>query len=211
MKPYLPSILVFFSLLLSHCSRPGCESDRIDCPTAFNSYISNFPDFKEGDSLVYVNDNGQRLVYNVNYDSISKQSSTPCYESSDECSCNQCVQYRRYDALMQDNDFVTDTNVSKELWSFIVFQTYVDRESEPNVNYVFEILDFRNGFHLNFDEPKEYYESFILGGNTYSKVYKVNNVQPKPSEFIEFLYFSLESGIVGFQLKKDSTLMYREN
>ena len=215
-------IFVLLASLIWTCSKEKCD-DKV-CPPINPKYYSMLPG-KIGDSVVFKNDSGDKIVFtlgSVYIDDVARP--IDCFTDKGHCYCRSCLPTLVYKGNTNDSSRVNEyysgsTRMSRVETSLDV--RVIEEENRPTTMLIFL---FQSSFNISIDPPtstnsQNVIPSFTVGNKTYNNVVEMEqestllwngSVSDQPKSFVSKVYTNVQQGFIAFFDLKTNSLFYLE-
>ncbi len=198
---YFIVTLVILCLVLTSCFKRECENRAGDCPP-YPDFMVKALKYKEGDSLRFVNEFGQRIGFRIESYNRLHNTDFDCEQIGDQtCFCRTCETWQNFKAITNDRPWPSIDSNQLTLYDRCFYEEGIFRWRA----FSFRVFDLTKGGSRRwskFPVSDIYFETYNLGGVEYKRVYVVED----STESISRVYISLNDGIVGFdEVKTPST------
>ena len=189
-----------------------------------SAYLSWFP-YAVGDSIVFVDSTGKKIVFTVSNLSKSEDYERSCFRGEIGCTCPSCDQT----ATAYEHGYTTDSSMQIVNTQGMPVRTYneisvsIDSVERGGYDLGYRIFDLSAGFSISptfnlLINNDILIDSLTLGNHTYTDVvvHQVDTtatISQNPIFNVYFVwktYYSKQFGVVGFHDLKTHTLFYRK-
>jgi hypothetical protein len=221
----LITLISVYVLMFNSCKKEKCETENLGTHTFTSTDLQIIP-YKGNDKLVFSDSLGDTLIYTGErrISSYQQRSVDKYYPNGTDSPCKNLIYTTENSSIFikektHNSDISLDLNFEGPFQSFEkVINIQISYEENTiywsfNQNYVFNTLQLFSSTN-EYTATLVFKASLILGNKTFNSVYilkqLINHLNPENAN-LQYVYYTVAQGIVGFRTKPGGRTWYLNN